>query len=58
MEDILHTLAEEKTKLLLLGNDYTERLYTFSKNYFLDKKIKGGLDDIKLANMVKFLKAI
>lgn len=54
-EDIIYILAEEKTKLLLRGEDYKNRLYLFSKSYFIDKNLKKGLDEIQLINMIRFL---
>lgn len=55
IETALYVLATEKSKRSLLGKDYKERLFMFSKNYFINKDLKGGLDEIKLLNMIRFL---
>lgn len=54
-EYVLDILADENTKQKMLENDYKERLCTFSKHYFIYKDIKGGLNEIQLASLVKHL---
>ncbi|MDN0047001.1 DUF87 domain-containing protein [Megasphaera hexanoica] len=53
-ESILDILAKEKSKHSSLKG-YKERLCIFSKKYFIDKDLKGGLDKNQLANLIRFL---